>query len=40
VDRVCLDLPGGVFHALAGGSGTRVPIVYLHGFPDHPPTAR
>jgi pimeloyl-ACP methyl ester carboxylesterase len=39
VDRVCLDLPRGAFHALVGGDGSRATIVYLHGFPDHPPTA-
>jgi len=27
----------GELHALTGGSGS--PLVYLHGFPDHPPTA-
>lgn len=30
------DLPGGEFHALVGGDGP--PVIYLHGFPDHPPT--
>lgn len=29
-------LPAGTFHALVVGDG--VPVVYLHGFPDHPPT--
>jgi pimeloyl-ACP methyl ester carboxylesterase len=35
--RTTYDLPGGRFHALAGGTGRT--IVFLHGFPDHPPTA-
>lgn len=30
------DLPGGTFHALVAGDGP--PVIYLHGFPDHPPT--
>ena len=33
VDRIAL----GSFHALVTGEGR--PVVYLHGFPDHPPTA-
>ncbi|HET7506283.1 MAG TPA: alpha/beta hydrolase [Kofleriaceae bacterium] len=33
-----LGLARGTFHALAGGRGRTV--LYLHGFPDHPPTAR
>jgi len=37
-ETVALDLPGGAFQALAAGSGR--PVRYLHGFPDHPPTAR
>jgi pimeloyl-ACP methyl ester carboxylesterase len=36
--RTSFDLAGGRFHALVGGSGR--PVLYLHGFPDHPPTAR
>lgn len=36
--EVTFDLPGGTFHALETGEGPRV--VFLHGFPDHPPTAR
>jgi pimeloyl-ACP methyl ester carboxylesterase len=35
--RTTYDLPRGRFHALVGGSGRT--IVFLHGFPDHPPTA-
>ncbi len=40
--RVVFDLPGGAFHALRGGRGARTgsPVLYLHGFPDHPPTAK
>ncbi len=38
MDRVTLDLPAGTFHALASGDGAR-PLLFLHGFPDHPPTA-
>jgi pimeloyl-ACP methyl ester carboxylesterase len=37
-ETIGLDLPGGAFPALAAGSGR--PVLYLHGFPDHPPTAR
>lgn len=38
MQRVQLDLPAGTFHALQD-DGTR-PLVFLHGFPDQPPTAR
>ena len=31
------DLPGGTYHALEVGAGK--PLLFLHGFPDHPPTA-
>jgi pimeloyl-ACP methyl ester carboxylesterase len=37
--RATFDLPAGTFHALVGGDPTAPPLVYLHGFPDHPPTA-
>lgn len=40
--RVQLEVAGGVFHALElAGRGAAHPRVclYLHGFPDHPPTA-
>ena len=37
VEHVRYELPGGTFHALAVGDGA--PLVYLHGFPDHPPSA-
>src|SRR5262245_61907413 len=30
-------LPAGTFHALVAGSSGR-PLVFLHGFPDYPPT--
>ncbi len=33
------DLPGGTFHALVGGDPAAPALVFLHGFPDHPPTA-
>jgi pimeloyl-ACP methyl ester carboxylesterase len=36
--RIELRLASGTFHALAGGRGQAV--LYLHGFPDHPPSAR
>jgi pimeloyl-ACP methyl ester carboxylesterase len=39
LSRATFDLPGGTFHALVGGSPTARPLVFLHGFPDHPPTA-
>lgn len=31
------ELAGGTYHALERGAGK--PLVFLHGFPDHPPTA-
>lgn len=34
-----LSLPGGAFHALAWGDPAAPPLLWLHGFPDHPPTA-
>jgi pimeloyl-ACP methyl ester carboxylesterase len=36
---VTFTLPGGTFHALALGDPAAPPVVWLHGFPDHPPTA-
>lgn len=33
------DLPTGAFQALVGGAPDARPLVFLHGFPDHPPTA-
>ncbi|MDX2092546.1 MAG: alpha/beta hydrolase [Kofleriaceae bacterium] len=38
--RTMFALPTGTFHALVGGEPSAPPLVYLHGFPDHPPTAR
>jgi pimeloyl-ACP methyl ester carboxylesterase len=34
-----LSLPRGAFHALAWGDPAAPPLLWLHGFPDHPPTA-
>jgi pimeloyl-ACP methyl ester carboxylesterase len=38
-DRIVLSLPRGYFHALAWGDPAAPPLLWLHGFPDHPPTA-
>jgi pimeloyl-ACP methyl ester carboxylesterase len=38
VERITLDLRAGTFHALARAGDGR-PLLFLHGFPDHPPTA-
>jgi pimeloyl-ACP methyl ester carboxylesterase len=38
VQAVTFELLSGTFHALEG-RGER-PLVFLHGFPDHPPTGR
>jgi pimeloyl-ACP methyl ester carboxylesterase len=40
LEHVTFDLPHGTFHALQGGDPHGRPTVVLHGFPDHPPTAR
>jgi pimeloyl-ACP methyl ester carboxylesterase len=37
--REVFPLSHGTFHALAGGDPASPPLLYLHGFPDHPPTA-
>lgn len=37
--RETFDLPAGTFHALVGGDPAAPPLLFLHGFPDHPPTA-
>ncbi len=37
--RATFALPVGQVHALVGGDPAARPLVYLHGFPDHPPTA-
>src|ERR1041384_228487 len=39
-ERVTFDLPHGTFHALQGGDPDGQPTIVLHGFPDHPPTAK
>lgn len=37
--RTTFALPLGEVHALVGGAVNAPPLVFLHGFPDHPPTA-
>src|SRR5205814_3003889 len=37
--RTTFALPLGEVHALVGGAATARPLLFLHGFPDHPPTA-
>jgi pimeloyl-ACP methyl ester carboxylesterase len=37
--RTTFSLPLGEVHALVGGAVTARPLLFLHGFPDHPPTA-
>ncbi len=37
--RIELETPRGRFAALEFGPATGRPLLYLHGFPDHPPTA-
>lgn len=39
MERTTFDLPSGTFHALVGGARDARPLMFLHGFPDHPPTA-
>ena len=39
-EHVTFDLPHGTFHALQGGDPAGQPTIVLHGFPDHPPTAK
>ncbi len=39
LERALFALPVGTVHALVGGPSTARPLVFLHGFPDHPPTA-
>ena len=39
-EHVTFDLPHGTFHALQGGDPDGQPTIVLHGFPDHPPTAK
>ena len=37
--RTKFALPLGEVHALVGGAVSARPLLFLHGFPDHPPTA-
>ncbi|OGS79923.1 MAG: hypothetical protein A3D31_08210 [Candidatus Fluviicola riflensis] len=37
-EHVTFDLPHGTFHALQGGDPNGQLTIFLHGFPDHPPT--
>lgn len=39
LEHATFPLGAGTFHALASVSGDR-PLLFLHGFPDHPPTAK
>jgi pimeloyl-ACP methyl ester carboxylesterase len=39
-EHVTFDLPHGTFHALQAGDPDGQPTIFLHGFPDHPPTAK
>jgi pimeloyl-ACP methyl ester carboxylesterase len=36
--RTMFWLPLGEVHALVGGAVNARPLLFLHGFPDHPPT--
>lgn len=38
MEHATFPLAAGAFHALVGTAGER-PLLFLHGFPDHPPTA-
>src|SRR5205814_1786744 len=37
--RTTFSLPLGEVHALVGSAVNARPLLFLHGFPDHPPTA-
>src|SRR4029453_13378851 len=37
--RTTFSLPFGEVHALVGGAVNARPLLFLHGFPDHPPPA-
>src|SRR5439155_9412688 len=37
--RTTFSVPFGEAHALVGGAVNARPLLFLHGFPDHPPTA-
>ena len=39
LERRTFEHRDGAFHALSGGDPGGRPLVFLHGFPDHPPTA-
>jgi pimeloyl-ACP methyl ester carboxylesterase len=39
VTRIDLAVPRGTFRALTFGDPAARPLLWLHGFPDHPPTA-
>ncbi len=39
LQRATFELPVGTVHALVGGPPGAPTLVFLHGFPDHPPTA-
>ncbi len=39
LERATFALPVGTVHALVGGAPTARPLLFLHGFPDHPLTA-
>lgn len=39
MERTTFELPRGTFHALVAGARDARPLIFLHGFPDHPPTA-
>ena len=39
MEHATFPLTGGTFHALGTASGDR-PLLFLHGFPDHPPTGK
>jgi len=38
--RTTFSLPLGEVHALVGGSVNARPLLFLHGFPDHPEDVR
>ncbi len=39
LEHATFPLAAGTFHALASTTGDR-PLLFLHGFPDHPPTGK
>ena len=38
LSRTTFSLPLGEVYALVGGAVNARPLLFLHGFPDHPPT--